>query len=270
VNAPDCESLPLDRLRPKPLVVAWRCWYVWPDELVLRPIYRRGLPWKPRQAMVAICPDHEHEPPAEGCKCGIWTVREPQQLEEIHWTTTPPKDRDPLPGVLVVGQVALWGDLIEHERGFRAEYGYPTHLYAFTDDAELAGLLRDRYLVPVEYGERAESLRARLLPDNPWRDPAPVTASVPAPAPRAPAPPAGAKATPLDILIRTAVDPIREKAIRELARERVSSLHWWPTRDIAGEKEHLAGGCRAAPLSHCPWRVLHQVLRGGVEGGAPA
>lgn len=36
--------------------------------------------------------------------------------------------------VLISGTVYLWGDIVEHEHGYRAEYGYPCELLAVTED----------------------------------------------------------------------------------------------------------------------------------------
>jgi len=159
--AGDTASLPLE-ISDEPLV-GWRCWYVLPHEGLLRPIYKRGLAWKPRQAHEAVCPEQPHEVPADGCKCGIWTVCHPMLLDEIGWTVAPPAGIPKLAGVLVVGQVALWGKIVEHERGWRASAAYPRHLYALTDDPMVAETLRERYGIPVEWGEEANRLR-RLLP----------------------------------------------------------------------------------------------------------
>jgi hypothetical protein len=148
-------------------ISGWRCWFVLPHEGLLRPIYRRGLAWPPGRAQEAICPDEPHEAPADGCKCGLYAVCHPMLLGEIHWDTAPPKNIPKLPGVLVVGQVAQWGKVIQHERGWRAQYAYPTHLYVFTDEAAIAERLRARYKVPVAWGADAERLRRMLPPPVP-------------------------------------------------------------------------------------------------------
>jgi hypothetical protein len=146
-------------------LVGWRCWYVLPHEGLLRPIYKRGLVWKPRQAHEAVCPEDPHEVPADGCKCGVWAVCHPMLLNEVSWVFAPPDGVSVLPGVVVVGQVALWGKIVEHERGWRGGAAYPRHLYALTDDPMVAETLRERYGVPVEWGEDANQLR-RLLPPS--------------------------------------------------------------------------------------------------------
>jgi hypothetical protein len=103
----------------------------------------------------------------------------------VHWRTTPSKDTEPLPGVLVVGQIALWGRCIEHERGWRASHAYPHHLYVFAEDAALAATLRDRYLVPVEYGAKANELLAELPGAEDDEDAAAPASSTPQPKSRA-------------------------------------------------------------------------------------
>lgn len=138
------------------IISGWRCWIVKAGEALLRPIYKKGLIWKPRQALEAMCPDEEHVVPSEGCKCGLWAVCHPMLLSEVHW-----KEHRAL--TLVVGQVALWGHIIEHERGWRAQFAYPTHLYALTDDEWLAAALRERYAVPVAWGAEAQAIE-KLLP----------------------------------------------------------------------------------------------------------
>jgi hypothetical protein len=56
-----------------------------------------------------------HEAPHLGCTCGLHGTHEPDVLR-----------RTRCPAVL--GRVALWGRVIEHEWGFRARYGYPQRL----------------------------------------------------------------------------------------------------------------------------------------------
>jgi hypothetical protein len=104
-------------------VRAWRWW----AETSASPkrLYSIGigqLPWPPGIPMQAQClrhdisPDgdwqrHSHDAPAPvaGCTCGIWALKEP-------------------PSGGIVGEVALWGRVIEHALGYRAEYAYPIRL----------------------------------------------------------------------------------------------------------------------------------------------
>lgn len=85
--------------------------------------------WQPREAPAATCsgshtrlymvfdPTAEpHRCPDKGCTCGWHAVSDPATL------VRPGGPAD------VVGQVSLWGRVIEHTRGYRAEYAYPARL----------------------------------------------------------------------------------------------------------------------------------------------
>jgi len=160
------------RPQPEPekrigILTGWRCWTVLREEGLLRPIWKRGLIWKPRQPFEALCAGDDtkfpnrvavHPVPDKACHCGLWAVCHPMLLQEVAWDWKADE-------TLVVGQVALWGRVIEFERGWRAQFGYPTHLYALTDDELLAQTLRERYQVPVAGGAAAWALE-RILPPN--------------------------------------------------------------------------------------------------------
>lgn len=223
------EEAPPIEIRDEPLV-GWRCWFVLPHELLLRPIYKRGLAWKPRQAFEAVCPEKIHEVPhddVDKCRCGIWTVREPKLLDETGWTTAPPKGvGGRLPGILIVGEIALWGKVVEHERGWRASMAYPRHLYAFTDDPMIAQTLRERYGVPVEWGADAEAIR-ELLPGSTHRgrSAAPTLAAAPSPVPTnaAPMPGPGQVITMLTSVVSEVQAALRQAVVtmqRDTAAER--------------------------------------------------
>jgi len=159
------------------VLLGWRCWSADRSEGLLRPIFMRGLVWKPRQPHEALCPEQIHPVPTQECQCGLWAVCHPMLLNEVGWTHAPPQGTPKLSGALVVGQVALWGNIIEHERGWRAQFGYPTHLYLLDDDEQLAGTLRERYVVPVVWGREAEVLE-QILPSDLRRQPRPRAVSV--------------------------------------------------------------------------------------------
>ena len=143
--------------------VGWRVWVVVPDAdgtPRLRSVVQKTL-WPVLQPLVAECcqrrvlakllrrPGHERVPdPA--CQCGIYATAlhelEPL-LAEAPWET----------GARVLGEVNLWGDVIECERGWRASRAYPVRLYVPVRDGrrprltqeEIADSLAD-YRVPVE------------------------------------------------------------------------------------------------------------------------
>lgn len=100
-------------------IIAWRSWALtgWRDgsHLRLRPVARRGG-WKPREATEASCRTNPfHDAPEPGCRCGLHAS---VTLDILRRTKCP----------AVLGRVALWGRVIEHERGYRARFAYPQRL----------------------------------------------------------------------------------------------------------------------------------------------
>lgn len=105
--------------------------------------------WKPKQITTAKCVDygdgdeydetcpkcghHLHVAPVADCTCGLWCYKEASGLEAHSFSP-------------ILGQIALWGHIIEHEDGYRSEFAYPLTLWT-TDD--YAPLIAD-YGVPVK------------------------------------------------------------------------------------------------------------------------
>ena len=98
-------------------IVAWRSWALtgWPDgsHLLLRPVAGRSHPWKPQTSTEARCRfNRRHQAPVLDCSCGLHAS---QTLAILRRTKCP----------AVLGRVALWGRVIEHEAGYRARFAYP-------------------------------------------------------------------------------------------------------------------------------------------------
>lgn len=106
-----------------------------------------GYAWLPRKAKAAKCLQHENTrmhwhpetgelmaAPVLGCSCGYYAYKiavGPQHTPlEVH------------------GEVKLWGRIIEHEDGYRAQFAYPSRLRCA--DPRLAARLRFLYGVPCE------------------------------------------------------------------------------------------------------------------------
>jgi hypothetical protein len=246
---PACDRVPVPEA-DRGAITAWRCWFVLPEENLLRPIFKRGLAWKPREALEAVCPDELHEVPADRCKCGVWAASEPENLHEVKWTFSPPKGIDPLPGVLVVGQISMWGRLIEHERGWRSSHAYPKHLYVFADDPALAAALRDTYLVPVEYGDKAQALAERLPAADASDEPAPAVA------PSAPPSPPDHEAPFLAVVevVTSIADPTLKAVVGSCVHD-VSS--WWYSNIARGE-----GRSARSALDHEKATLSRAMIRG--------
>jgi hypothetical protein len=100
-------------------IVGYRVWY-W-DTKQLRSL--SGKRWMPGQPLTAKCPlTEKHESPIDGCTCGIYAAKNLQHLQTIglyHFDSA-------VSGELVLhGEVSLWGKVVEHKLGFRAQFAYP-------------------------------------------------------------------------------------------------------------------------------------------------
>ena len=111
-------------------IEGWRIWNLALDEHggpVLRPAGSGVDAWEPRVAQEARCAVPvlltigigRHRAPDPRCRCGIYASRSLADFERPRPAWPPPT---------VVGTVALWGTVIEHERGWRAQHAYPARL----------------------------------------------------------------------------------------------------------------------------------------------
>ncbi|MGH7317389.1 MAG: hypothetical protein ACREJS_14125, partial [Candidatus Rokuibacteriota bacterium] len=123
-------------------VVGWRAWL--PLTLqggrLLGSTSIAGSIWLPRVQSAAGClvdPAGHDRPPVAGCSCGFWAFRSIAQL--TLWRSTA--------STMVFGPVALWGRVLELERGYRAAYAYPLALFVPGSFA-LARGLEELYVVP--------------------------------------------------------------------------------------------------------------------------
>ena len=119
---------------------AWRIWRIGEGAVLESPIY--GDRWLPGEAFTAECPNHPRPTPA--CGCGVYAVTTRERaLEWAEWA------RASLPYRVVLGTVNLWGRVLPHLAGYRAERAYPYELELLEDEPELERSLRARYLVDV-------------------------------------------------------------------------------------------------------------------------
>jgi hypothetical protein len=111
-------------------ITGWRIWNLSEDAAgpLLQPAGSGvDAPWKPMHRVEARCGRPglltavigPHVAPHIRCKCGIYASR---SLEVFA------RPRPAWPPPTVVGTAALWGTVIEHERGWRARYAYPERL----------------------------------------------------------------------------------------------------------------------------------------------
>jgi hypothetical protein len=165
-------------------VTGWRAWVVTktPDGVLLASVLH-DLVWPHGRAAVAECRRHEdtfaeaigpHPVPGCDCNCGFHAARDP--VDALSYV----RGRDGPGGVCrVLGEVLLWGHVLETESGWRASHAYPARLYV--PDAELAAALAGYGIAisSAECGSRSSptctATPSRSVPPSPtWRTASPT------------------------------------------------------------------------------------------------
>jgi hypothetical protein len=91
-----------------------------------------GEPWHPGQPLAARCrvysagtivgraeaAHHAHDAPQVNCTCGVYAARSLEYLRSAGYGEYG-----------ICGEVYLWGKVVEHERGWRAQLAYPRNLF---------------------------------------------------------------------------------------------------------------------------------------------
>ncbi len=140
-------------------ILGWRVWRIAVDGELVSAYTPAG--WPCGAPIAARCYEHpgEHEAPDEQCVCGVYACDDANAaLFYAHRS-----------GSAVVGRTKLWGRVVEHEAGWRAERAYPESIYVprehFAEAAEdVAAHLARRYRVPVRV---VDELRSVLVdPDS--------------------------------------------------------------------------------------------------------
>jgi hypothetical protein len=99
-------------------IVAWRTWNlaITRGGPRLLPVGDHRKPWRPRERTRAVCGRHRfHRAPDPACTCGVHASKGLGLLQRTR-------------GPAILGTVALWGRVIEHELGYRGSFGYPQRL----------------------------------------------------------------------------------------------------------------------------------------------
>ena len=86
---------------------------------------QRGFEWQPGQVLRAQCVEIGHPAPADRCNCGIYANPDLEALREHGLCLAP--------DVIVLGQVALWGKVIDDEPSLRAQFASPARLSLVVD-----------------------------------------------------------------------------------------------------------------------------------------
>jgi hypothetical protein len=132
-------------------VIGWRVWIVTAtaDSLRLGSVLHNEV-WAPGTTALAGCRRHDdffadpmppHPTPSPECGCGFHATRDPvDAVAYLHGRD------EPATVCRLLGEVALWGRLIETVAGWRAAAAYPVRLYVA--DETIAEAL-NVYGVPV-------------------------------------------------------------------------------------------------------------------------
>jgi hypothetical protein len=136
-------------------VTGWRAWVVreTPAGLRLGSVLH-DLAWPHGRPVVAECRRHEdafaeaiapHPVPGPDCNCGFHAAHDP--VDALSYA----RGRDE-PGTVcrILGEVTLWGHILETEGGWRASHAFPARLYV--PDPELVAALAG-YGVPISCSE---------------------------------------------------------------------------------------------------------------------
>jgi hypothetical protein len=113
--------------------------------------------WPGRRRLDARCRGgpvlHDAAPHAD-CTCGVWALRSRAAAVELA------TDYAYAAGLMALGQVALWGRIVEQERGWRGQYAYPQDLTVFGATDAVADELRRAYGITVACAPRVLGRRA--------------------------------------------------------------------------------------------------------------
>lgn len=147
---------------------AWRVWRVGmlQGRVVLKSLFV-GAVWEPAIPLAATCSQRHrprlrpwrlepsgHAPPEMSCRCGIYGVQ--SVIAARSYLERP----DLLcRGERVIGRVALWGNVVEGELGWRASRAYPIELFVPAPAVVRSGLRRRAYM-----DEILQSLEEYMVP----------------------------------------------------------------------------------------------------------
>ncbi len=127
-------------------IVGCRAWRVQTSTLYQPTLISvtRGTVWRPGRWTTAECKYDNAGVPHDGHQCGIYAAADWEHLAELGYNRWGGVwDR------VVVGEVALAGDVIVGEKGWRAEKARPVRLWVAHTDWQLVRPLMDAYDIPV-------------------------------------------------------------------------------------------------------------------------
>ena len=146
--------------------------------VVLRSLFA-GAVWEPLVPLVASCSGghrsrwapwrktpNAHPAPELDCRCGIYGLQSVAAARS--YLELPPllcrDDR-------VIGRVALWGDVVEGPRGWRASHAYPIELFVPSPVVAHRGLRQRAYVNEILFALEAYEVPVDLVAPSaltPW------------------------------------------------------------------------------------------------------
>ena len=129
-------------------VLGWRVWHLVREVggLRLKAVVHPAT-WTPQEATKARCARTSHAAPQRHCTCGYYATSSVDALASAGVFNR---------GIGVIGAVAMWGTVIEHARGARAEFAYPARLRLVCSQCLQGGsivdpvtVVEDAWLVPL-------------------------------------------------------------------------------------------------------------------------
>ena len=135
-------------------IVGWRYWRVTPGGLASLNV--DGGYWPPQAPHEAKCKagplitSHSGDVvPCGSCGCGIYAARDLETLKQLVYPFSDPLFRRTH---IAVGEVMLWGRVIEGSRGYRAERAYPKSLFLVSRTEDEAWVQFSRVALEGAYG----------------------------------------------------------------------------------------------------------------------
>ncbi len=121
-------------------ITGWKAWNQGTYGNKIRLQSGMGSVWSP-DPLKAVCINLPHSAPREDCSCGIYATRTMEQLLRNWWHREG----------MILGKVALWGKVIIHHEGYRAEWAQPLEIWVPRDKV---GWVPDLmiYNIPISIG----------------------------------------------------------------------------------------------------------------------
>ena len=153
------------------VITGWRAWsiekYARRGDVTEDRLRALGVAhtWEPYEARPSICiTKGYHESPWPDCMCGYWAFKDRDHVVDALYNNYGGEKGK------VIGQIALWGRVLECEHGYRGEYGYPLTLQFIDVTDQVAQDVANRYGVPYSLATTTPRVRdcEGLITNTDW------------------------------------------------------------------------------------------------------